>query len=403
MRTTDTLVIGGGISGLTFAACSARAGRPALVVEAEARVGGCLQSPRTADGYWYELGAHTCYNSYVGMIEMLEGCGLAERLVTRAPTKLRFLVDGRMAPGANLLALLRRFSWIELAWHVPRLIGARKQGHSVREFYAGIVGAENYRRTLGPMMSAVPSQSADDFPADMLFKSRGSRRTDLPRSFTLDGGLEVAAQLLASETGVSVITGARAERIAAQPHGGFVATLADGTVIEAATVAVATGPSVAARLLGAVAPEAAGTLGRIREAVLDTIAVVLPLAAVSWPVTMFAVPIDDMLHSVVTRDSVPDPRYRAFTFHFKPGIAREDRVARMAAILGVRPDALGPIAERQVMLPSPAVGHEALCRELDAWLARRPLALIGNYFDGLSIEDCVQRARAQWTRVAQGA
>jgi UDP-galactopyranose mutase len=403
MRTVDTLVLGGGISGLSVAAESARAGQRTLVVEAEPRVGGCLASPRTAEGYWYELGAHTCYNSYVGLIELLEPRGLAARLVPRAPTKLRFLENGRIAPGANLPALMRRFGWFELALHAPRMLGAAKAGRSVREFYARIVGAGNYRDTLGPMLSAVPSQSADDFPAEMLFKSRASRRTDLPRSFTLEGGLQAAAELLASEPGLEVSAGVAATSVRARAEGGYEVALGDGTTIATTRLVLATNPSVAARLLHDAAPRAAAVVARVREATVDTMAVVLPVARVPWPITMFAVPIGDVLHSVVTRDSVPDARFRAFTFHFKPGLERDARLARMAALLGVRADELREVAERRVVLPSPVVGHERLVAELDAELAGTPLAVVGNYFDGLSIEDCVQRARTEWARLQRGA
>ena len=49
------------------------------------------------------------------------------------------------------------------------------------------------------MLSAVPSQSADEFPADMLFKKR-SRRKDVMRSFTLKGGKIALIELLADPT-----------------------------------------------------------------------------------------------------------------------------------------------------------------------------------------------------------
>lgn len=403
MRSVDTLVLGGGISGLSIAAASARSGQRTLVVEAEPRVGGCLASRRTAEGYWYELGAHTCYNSYTGLIALLEGRGLAKSLVQRVPTKLRFLEQDRMAPGANMGALMRRFNWLELALHAPRMIGAEKAGHSVREYYSAIVGPRNYRDTLGPMLSAVPSQSADDFPASMLFKSRDGRRTDLPRSFTLDGGLQVAAELLASEPGLDVITGVRATGVQHDAQRGFSVSLANGDSISAARLAIATNPSAAAILLQGAAPDAARTLARIEEAAVDSMAVVLPLARVRWPVTMFAVPLGDGLHAVVTRDSVPDERYRAFTFHFAPGLDRELRLARMAVVLGVPRDELRDVAERRVVLPSPVVGHERLVAQLDAAIVGRPLAVVGNYFDGLAIEDCVQRARREWARIGAGS
>ena len=51
-------------------------------------------------------------------------------------------------------------------------------------------------------------------------------------------------------------------------------------------------------------------------------------------------------------------------------------------------------------LPSPALGHGDLVAEIDRCLAGSRLAVTGNYFDGLAIEDCVQRSFAEWARVS---
>ena len=52
------------------------------------------------------------------------------------------------------------------------------------------------------------------------------------------------------------------------------------------------------------------------------------------------------------------------------------------------------------LLPSPVLGHDRVVAELDRMLAGQRLALTGNYFEGLAIEDCVQRSRAEWARIA---
>ncbi|HMM37028.1 MAG TPA: FAD-dependent oxidoreductase, partial [Thermoanaerobaculia bacterium] len=200
-------MVGGGISGLSFAFEAGRAGRTVLVLEKDARPGGCLATRRAGSGYWYELGAHTCYNSYASFTALLEACGLRGEVQPRAKTRLRFLDGDRLVPGSNLGVLLRLFSWPEAAVSLPRMLGASKDGKTVAEFYGRIVGRGNYARVLGPMLSAVPSQSADAFPAGMLFKSRDTRRKDFPRSFTLRGGLQSAAEALANAPNVEVATG----------------------------------------------------------------------------------------------------------------------------------------------------------------------------------------------------
>src|SRR5262249_27652618 len=50
--TNDVVIIGGGVSGLGFAFHAARAGRAVRVIEEEARVGGCLDTRTSAEGFW---------------------------------------------------------------------------------------------------------------------------------------------------------------------------------------------------------------------------------------------------------------------------------------------------------------------------------------------------------------
>lgn len=121
------------------------------------------------------------------------------------------------------------------------------------------------------------------------------------------------------------------------------------------------------------------------------------------PEVAFLVPVDDVFHSAVTRDPFPDPARRAFTFHFKPGLSRDQRLARMAEVLRVSIDEFGVISERRVVLPAPRVDHAARLAAIDASLAGERLAVVGNYLEGLAIEDCVQRAFSEWRRVTADA
>lgn len=400
MSTHDVLVIGGGISGLTFAHEAARAGRSVLVLEQAPRVGGCLATHRGPSGFWYELGAHTCYNSYVGLTEVLDACGLRGAVLPRAKTHMRMLEGDRLLPGSNLGMLLRRFSWAELALSAPRMFTARKDGQTVYSYYASIVGRRNYGRVLGPMLSAVPSQSADAFPASMLFKSRATRRQEYPRSFTLQGGLSSAAEAIARQPGVEVRLGQAVTSLETSAQG-QVAVTADGARHEAKVVALAVGPGAAARLLAAAAPELAQVVARVKEAQVDSLGFAVRAEKVApLPVSTFLVPRDDVFHSVVTRDPVPDATWRGFAFHFRPGLDQAARLARAARLLRLAPSDLEDVAEQRSVLPSPVLGHEQVVSEVDRLTAGGKLRLTGNWFAGLSLEDCVDRSRQEWARVA---
>ena len=400
MARFDVIVVGSGISGATFAWEAARAGRRVLVVEKEPRVGGCLHSARTGAGYWFELAGHTCYNSYLGLTEIVQSSGLRGKVLQRARTHLRFLRGDEIVPGSNQWALLRLMDKLELLRSVPRALTARKEGQTVYSYYAQIMGRGNYNRVFGPVLSAVPSQSADAFPAGMLFKIRKTRRKDFPRSFTVEGGLQSIVEKALDQPQVTTAAGQGAARVE-KAGAGWAVVLADGTSHEADVVAVAVPPRTAAELLRASVPELASQLSRVKEAQVDTVGVVVRAEKVARiPTSMFLVPMDDMFHSVVTRDSVPDPTWRSFSFHFKPGHARDDRMRRVLQLLKVGAGDLEMVVERRAVLPSPELGHEEIVAEIDRLTAGGKLCITGNYFDGLSIEDCVVRSRGEWRRVS---
>ncbi len=400
MARHDAIVIGGGISGTTFAFRAARAGRKVLLLERTNRIGGCLQTVRTPAGFWFELGAHTCYSSYGALLEVLDGLGLGGELQRRAPPRLRFVEGDELVPGHNLGALLRLMDKFELLRALPRLLGARQEGETVYSYYSRIVGRRNYGRVLGPMLSAVPSQSADAFPAEMLFKKR-ARRRGVPRSFTLRQGLQVLPEAAAGMPGVTPRLGAAAVRVE-RSAGGYAVRLEGGAVEEAPVVALATPPSAAAALLSEVAPEAASLAARVREAAVDTLGFAVRAEMVAHlPLSTFLVPLDDSFYSVVTRDVVPDPAWRGFAFHFKPGLSGEARLVRAARLLRLALADLESLAERRAVLPSPVLGHHQVVREMDRFLAGTRLAVTGNWFGGLAIEDCALRSRAEWARIEE--
>jgi UDP-galactopyranose mutase len=190
---SDVIVVGGGVSGLTFAWKAAAAGRAVQVLERAPRVGGCLHSHRLPDGYWFELGAHTAYNSYGTFLELAAAAGAVRGLRRREAARKRFgLLRGEEATWLTPERVLRALDWREAALAFPRGLLRRKAGQTVYSYYSGLLGRRNYDRLLSPFLEAVPSQKADGFPAagpGSLFKSR-RRRKEFPRSYGFEGGLQ---------------------------------------------------------------------------------------------------------------------------------------------------------------------------------------------------------------------
>ncbi len=402
MATSDVIVVGGGISGLSLAWKAGQSGRSARLLERDARVGGCLDSQRRGDGFWFEMGAHTVYNSYGAFLDVAVGAGVAGKIIQRGHARGSFglLRDGKyrwLTPPRVLLEL----GWLEAALAFPIGILQKKAGQTVGSYYRRLVGARNFERVLSPFFAAVPSQSADGFPLEgpgSLFKKR-PRRDDFVRSFGFDGGLQLVCEAATRARGVTVETGVEVVRVA--PAGdGYAVTTADGRTLEAPAVAVAAPLDVAARVLRQDFPAVAAAISKIATVEVDSVGVVLPRERCWMPDCAFLVAVDDAFFSVVTRDPFPDPRRRAFAFHFRPGLDRERRLQRMSEVLRIPVAELGEVVERHRMLPAPALGHAARVSAIDRALAGGRLAVTGNYFAGLAIEDCVLRSNEEWARIA---
>lgn len=401
MSNPDIVVIGAGISGLTYAWKAARAGRRVLVLEGRDRIGGCIYSYRFDDGYWYELGAHTVYNSYSQLLQIAEETGLAERLVQRGPARARFgLVKDGAIDWLSPPKILLRLNWLETILHAPVGFFRSKRGRTLEQHYSGFLGPRNFRRMLSPFFAAVPSQRADAFPAEgpgSLFKKR-ERRKEFPRSFGFSGGLQAVCDAIVTNSNIEVRTGMTVAGLSPAP-GGFEVLMKQGDAIHAPGVAVAATHQAAASILQDRYPVLSDAIRRIETASLESLGTRIPRSKCSLPDCAFIVPVDDVFFSAVSRDPFPDPDWRGFAFHFRPGISREKKVDRICSLLDVSSKDLDVLAGQSLTLPAPRADHAAIVADIDRNLKDTGIALMGNYFMGLAIEDCMQRAESEYQRL----
>ncbi len=355
------------------------------MIEREAAVGGCLGSARTETGFWLDLGAHTAYNSYGGFIEILEACGLMDRLVAREKAPFKLLEEGQRV---SIPSALR---YVELLTHLPRGLFAKRAETTVAEYYGGLVGPRNYERVLRPMLSAVPSQPVDDFPATALFRTR-PRRKDVLRSFSIEGGLQTVAAAIAARDGIEVVTGTQVDRLD-RDGDGFVVCAGERRWT-ASAAAVALPPPGAADVLATGFPDLAKAIQAIESTPVETVGVVVAADRIDLEPLAVLAARDEPFTAFVSRDVVPDPRFRGFAFHFRPGRSQVEKLAKISEVLGVARCDLLEIFEREVVLPSPARGHEVRVAAVEAQARAAGVALAGNYFEGMAIEDCVARSRA---------
>lgn len=391
MKQYDLVVVGGGISGLVLASRAGADGLSTLLVERENRLGGCLRTWQATPDFWLELGAHTAYNSYKAMLEVLAERGRLDDLLRREKLGYLFL-DGR-----RLQSPLARLRWLELLTHLPLGIGRGQEGRSLAEYYGALFGPRNYARMLAPAFAAVLSQPADAFPAQWLFR-RKPRMKAAPRKYTWPGGLQGLAEALAGDAPFEVSLGKPVDGVE-RSDDGYV--LRAGEVpVRCRYLGIATQADAAARLLADVHPDLAERLRRIPMVDIESLAVTVPAGRTRLPRLAGLIGVVDDFFSAVSRDPVPHPTLRGFTFHFRPGRLDEaGKLKRIAEVLGVRRADLKDHRVALNRLPAMRVEHVALAGALDELLRDRPVLLAGNYFNGLSIGDCADRAAREAARL----
>jgi oxygen-dependent protoporphyrinogen oxidase len=392
-QTLPHVVVGGGISGLSAANYAAEAGIETLVLEAEGRPGGCMHSVQFPEhsGYWVEAGSHSCFNSYGNLLEIMERRGLLDQVAAKEKRSYRLWRRGERR------SILSALHVLELARSLPRLFSANKDGASVREYYGRGLGEKNYRDLFGPAFRSVICQPPDDFPAEALFRKK-PRRKDVLRSFTMPNGLGDIPMALACSPGVELRTSAPVSSLSCNPDGYEVQDAA-GNRYRCDALTLAVPPDVAGGLLKGAAPEAAAAIADIGMAEIDTQVLVFERSALEIEEIAGFISVDGAFLSAVSRDFLVDPALRGFAFHF-PGGAMDEaaRIEAACAALGVSPEKVRAQAFVRNRLPALRKGHPKVVEHLDQALAGGKLGITGNWFLGVSIEDCVTRSRAEHVR-----
>jgi protoporphyrinogen oxidase len=343
--------------------------------------------------FWTEAGSHTCFNSYGHLLDILGDLGLMDRLVPKA--KLRYSL-WREGGRHSIFSALHP---LEMALSLPRLFTSPKRRKRVADYYGAGLGRRNYRDLFGPAFRAVICQDADDFPSELLFR-RKPRRKEVMRSFTLPGGLSDIPDAIAAQSGLVVRTG---QNIAAvhRDGDGFRLELADGAELTCRALSLAVPPDAAAALLPPDMETLRTAISGIGISPVESVAVCVPAAEVDHlPPLAGLIAVDDAFHSMVSRDYVPDQDYRGFTFHFRPGVLAPDaQLERICRVLGITPDRIAGVERVSNRLPALRVGHQELVQSMDAALAGGRLAITGNWFYGVSVEDCLTRSQHEAVRL----
>jgi oxygen-dependent protoporphyrinogen oxidase len=197
MPDDDLLIVGAGVAGLSMACYAAAAGVRVRVLEQEKQPGGCLHSHRFTgdlDGFWLELGAHSCFNSYSDLLALLEFSDVLKQL------RRREKVGFRLFAAEAVHTIPSKLSIVELLGAPFRLLGTAKRATQLATTMAISLVAGIIRRCSGqPSTRLFASRRLITRPITCF--GRDPRRKEFPRGFTFSAGLQTIADVLAKQGG----------------------------------------------------------------------------------------------------------------------------------------------------------------------------------------------------------
>jgi len=389
MKNIDVLIIGAGISGLTFAHWCKQRHLSTVVLEKNARIGGLIQSAQLED-FWVELGAHTCFNSYGHLLDIMKDVDLISQLQSRATKKFQFYKN------QHIRSIPSQLHFFELLYHLPNLFLQTKEHQTVKTYYQKAFGEKNYQDVFQHAFNAVICQDAQDFPADLLFRKKPQRK-EIARSFIFPNGIQTLPNKIAEN--IDCYMEQHIQSISQDQNKLFEIKTHQET-FQAKYLVIATPVNVAATLLENIAPQIGETLKEIPISTVESFAVKVPKELVKLKPFAGLIGAEENFYSVVSRDTLPDNDFRGFTFHFKAGRCDENAKLQTAAkILGISAEQIIKKTSTINQLPALRPEHNGLIQRVEKALQNQPLAVIGNYFQGVSMEDCASRSFAEFNRL----
>jgi len=439
-RHVETLVVGGGISGLVCAYALQKSGVEVLLMEASARPGGVIHSVRR-DGYLLELGPQ----SFSGTSELKGLCvelGIAGQLVTAPPRAPRYvLLDGKlqavpMSPLAFFTSSLINGS---AKWALVRDVVGRsappKSDESVAAFVRRKLSDQLLERLVGPFVSGVYAGDPEKLSIRSAFpqvyeaekasgsivrgmlrlarEKKGSRERATLNAFR--EGNETLVRILANQLGRRLLTKTAAANLYRQNDGSFYISLegSSNDPVSAKNVIFATPTDVTGKLLAQIDPSFEPLLTTVEYPAVAVVSLGYAKKDVGHSLEGFGflVPrsaglriLGTVWNSSLFPDRAPEGHVHLTTF---VGGATDPNAARLSSaelsglvhreivpLLAIKSDptfcnvAIWPRA-----LPQYNLGHGDRLASINKNLARFPgLFLAGNYLRGPAIGACVEQA-----------
>jgi protoporphyrinogen oxidase len=392
----DCIVIGGGISGVSFAHYLRREGHSVLILEKERRLGGRIHSaqPEKGEDFWMELGAHTCYNSYTELLSLIKEIGKSESVVPLAS------VPYKLYSGKKIRSIFSEISLLPLLLRFWKIFSSSKNGKTTREYFEPIVGRSNYKKLFSKLFRAVISQEADEYPAEIFLKKRAQKDETVARRFSYRGGLSALVEDIANESGAEILNYALVENVEKQTDGLFKVFLQNGQIFTSRHIAIATDITTAPLLLSGLNLDQMATLtATIRPSRSIAVNVVVDKQYIRLKKMGGIIPLSNDFFSAVSGDAIDNEHWRSFTFHFPESkLSPAERLEIVLRTLGITDNNAIHTETYRHALPKVRLQHLQLAEKSHQLLQDNRIFLLGNYFHGMSIEDCVRRSKEEAAR-----
>lgn len=386
----DITIIGGGVSGLSLAYLLAEMDRKVLVIDRLARASGAIES-LSYDDFSIDLGAHTGYNSYTTLLDIVDRNPIKQELIKRSKQSYFF------ASNKGFQKLTKHLRLGELALNLPSLMTNKKDGKTVKEYYEKIVGKKNYQNFARHFFKAVLCQDAENYPAAFFLKRRKNRNTSFPKSFSFPKGMKTFTTALQAHPNITLQTNTQVESLT-KTEAYSIKT--NQGIFESESIAFANYAKEAALLLTEQHPDISEKLASLSYKTLSSLGIIVEKES-THKLREFAglLTNTEQYTSIVSRDIVPHPKYRGFTIHAQGEVELEKLRELLCTTLQIEKSDILKEKYKNNKLPQLQKGHEDFLYDLTELIAKQETIYItGNYFHGLSLEDCLQRSQEEALR-----
>ncbi|WP_395167105.1 NAD(P)-binding protein [Francisella salimarina] len=381
----DTIIIGAGISGISLAQKLSKANIESCIFESDS-IGGCIDSQRYKD-FWFEMGAHTIYNSYNETIDYICNNSLEQNIQSRKKAPFLFV-----QPNNKIQSIFTNINPFTAAFSFLKNRNISKEDKTVSEYAIKLFGKKNYNRTLKFCFDAVLSQNSQNFPMEYLFK-KYDRDTSLPRSFTFKNGL---SELFNNQK--QKIIKEKVIRISKQ----------DTWIIETNhanyhcdNLCIATPWNITESLLEDILPNIAKHQYRPVMSNLTSIGIVTNKESLKHIKSIAGlIGKEQFFFSAVSRDVVDNPNYRAIAFHCKGNYPQKELAYKITKLLNITDEDILHTYTKENTLPCYHRNHSTFLQDLEKELSQLSnLYITGNFFDRLAIENCIRRSNKEADRL----